>query len=285
MLFAAWFGLILFKRSIRSLVALLPAVFVFMFTIHQNQFWWNYLSRGAFPPATGAGYFGVVQDVLAIFAICYLPLLPFVAKGFFRDDLLDPMVGWLLIGSFSAIVIPFLAFSGYQRWLMLLVFPFSIYAVKGFEALHLFDARNLRKLGVVFLAFSVIAAGYSSGAFSYVWFIGNSWVPPDLVRSSIEWDEVDELKGVLAWLDENAVSSSSLIVEERFLGWTLIYMNRAYVDVEVTAYGAGSPPTSTLSKAQEEGFDAYYLIWYTDSNPEGFQTIHQEGDLSVFEYK
>ena len=93
------------------------------------------------------------------------------------------------------------------------------------------------------------------------------------------------MKGVLAWLDENAVSSSSLIVEERFLGWTLIYMNRAYVDVDVTAYGAGSPPTSTLSKVQEEGFDAYYLIWYTDSNLEGFQTIHQEGDLSVFEYK
>ncbi len=55
MLFAAWFGLILFKRSIRSLVALLPAVFVFVLTVHQNQFWWNYLSRGAFPPATGAG--------------------------------------------------------------------------------------------------------------------------------------------------------------------------------------------------------------------------------------
>jgi len=140
---------------------------------------------------------------------------------------------------------------GYQRWLVLLVFPFSIYAVKGFERLHLTAKSNLRKLCAVFLVFVVVGVGYSSGAFSYVWLVGNSWVPGSLIQSSIEWNQVDDVKNVVQWLGGNGAANSSLLVEERFLGWVQIYLDGDRPDLQIVPYGAGTAPP--LSSAGSSG--------------------------------
>jgi len=283
-LFVAVLGFAFLERKDRviSLVSLAPALAVFAVMNFPRQLWWNYVAEGALP--CSGGYLSMLQDVFSIFAVCFLPLLPFVVKGFRRDKLLDPMVGLFFLGSFSVVVSPWFAVPGYQRWLMLLVFPFSVYAVKGFERLSLFDKDSFRKLVVILLIFTVIGVGYSSGAFSYV-VLPNSWVPTDLVQSSIPWNQIEDVKGVLMRLDENAVTNSCILSEERFYGWTLIYLKRANNDVEVICYSAGSPPTPALEKALSDGFRWIYLIWYTDSNLEGFEMVYCQNSVSIFQYK
>ncbi|MFQ5821150.1 MAG: hypothetical protein ACE5I5_14250, partial [Candidatus Heimdallarchaeota archaeon] len=113
----------------------------------------------------------------------------------------------------------------------------------------------------------------------------NSWVPANLVQSSIGWNQIDDVKGVLIWLEENAVADSSVLAEERFYGWTLIYLKRANDDVEVIPYSANSPPEPALEKALSDGFHWIYLIWYTDSNLEGFETVHSQNSVSIFQYQ
>jgi len=282
-LFVAVLGFAFLERKDRviSLVALAPAFAIFSIMNFPRQFWWSYVSAGQYALES---YLWPVQDVFSIFAVCYLPLLLFVVKGFSRDKLLDPMVGLLLLGSFSVIVSPWFAVPGYQRWLMLLVFPFSIYAVMGFERFRLFDKGSFRKLVAILLVFMVIGVGYSSGAFSYV-MLPNSWVPTNLVQSSIGWDQIDDVKGVLSWLDENAVANSSILSEERFYGWTLIYLRRANNDVEVVPYGANSPPEPVLEKALSDGFRWIYLIWYTDSSLKDFEIIYSQNSVSIFQYE
>jgi len=282
-LFVAVLGFAILERKDRvmSLVALGPALAVFALMVYPARLWWNYVSDSQYVLGS---YLWAVQDVFSIFAVCYLPLLPFVVKGFRRDKMLDPLVGWFLLGSFSVIVSPWFAVPGYQRWLMLLVFPFSVYAVRGFDCFHLFDKGSFRKLVAIVLIFMVIGVGYSSGAFSYV-MLPNSWVPTNLVQSSIAWDQIDDVKGVLRWLDENAISNSSVLSEERFYGWTLIYLERANNDVEVFAYGANSLPTLALEKALGNGFSWVYLIWYTDSSLENFQMIYSQNSISIFRYQ
>ncbi len=167
---------------------------------------------------------------------------------------------------------------------MLLVFPFSIYAVMGFEHFRLFEKSNLRKLAMIVLIFMVIGVGYSSSGFSYV-VLPNTWVPTGLVTSSIAWNHVDDVKGVLSWLDENAVSNSSLLAEERFHGWTSIYLGRANDDVTVFTYWANSPSEPALEKALRNGFSWIYLIWYTDSSLENFPMIHSQNSISIFQYE
>jgi hypothetical protein len=284
-LFVAVLGFAILERKDRlmSLVALAPALAIFGFMVYPAKLWWNYVAEGA-PPFYSRTYSSVLQDVFSIFAVCFLPLLPFVVKGFKRDKLLDPMLGWLLLGSLSVVAIPWFAIPGYQRWLILLVFPFSVYAIRGFERFRLFNKDNFGKLVAVLLVFMVSGVGYSSGMFSYV-LLPNSWVPTNLVQSSIGWNHVEDVKGVLRWLDENAVANSSVLAEERFYGWTLIYMKRANNDVEVISYGANSPPDPTLKKALSDGFRWVYLIWYTDSSLTDFELIHSQNSVSIFQYR
>lgn len=282
-LFVVVFGSAFLERKDRlvSLVSLAPAFAIFAVMVYPAKLVSDYVLTGLY---SSVSYLWTVQDALSIFAVCYLALLPFVLKGFRRDHALDPMVGLLLVGSFS-VVIPRFALPGYQRWLMLLVFPFSIYAVWGFERFRLFDKEGFRKLVTVLLVFMVIGMGYSTGLFSYVGMVPNSYVAVNLVQSSITWSQVDDVKNVLQWLDENAPSNSSLLAEERFYGWTLIYLKRANNDVEVVPYSAASPPGEALENTLANGFSWVYLIWYADSNLTNFHAVYSWNSISVYQYE
>jgi len=271
------------KHAIASLATLAPALAVLTVMIYPARLWQNYVGGGT-PTFYSETYVGVLIDVFFIFVVCFLPFLPFVVKGFRRDKLLDPMLALLLLGSFSAVVFPWFAVPGYQRWLILLVFPFSVYAVIGFERFQLFSKRRVRTLTAIILFFILLGVGYSTGAFSYV-VLPSSWVPPNLAQSSIAWDQVDDVKGVLRWLDENAEANSSVLSEERFYGWTLIYLRRANNDVEVVSYSAGSPPTQALEKALSDGYSWVYLIWYTNSGFENFNVVYSQNGISIFQYQ
>ncbi len=284
-LFVAVLGFAILERRsrVKSLVALGPSIAIFVAISYPSWIWWNYLSLDN-PFAVGS-YLWMVQDVFAIFAVCYLPLLPFIIRGFQRDRLLDPIVGWLLLGSFSVVFFPWFAVPGYQRWLMLLVFPFAVYAVKGFRRLRLFCGARTQVLRVIILVFVVIGAGYSTGAFSYIGAVPNSYVAVNLVQSSIAWNQVDDVKGVLLWFDDNVEANSSVLTEERFYGWTLIYLKRAKEDVEVVPYGANSPLLWALEKVAEDGSDLVYLIWYTDTRLENFRRVYSLNGVSIFQYE
>jgi hypothetical protein len=281
-LFVSVLGFAVLQRKERlvSSVSLAPALgtFFIMNFPHQLQ---NYITNSQY---SWSGYLWTLQDAFIIFAICFLPLLPFAVKGFRRDELLEPMIGLFLLGSFSVVVSPLFVIPGYQRWLILLVFPFTIYAIKGFDRLRLFDRSNFRKLVAVLTVFLVLGVGYSSGALSYViW--SNSWIPTNLVQSSIGWGQIDDVKDVLVWLDENAEANSSILCEERFYGWTLIYLRRANNDFEVIPYGANSQPEPALKKALDDGFNWIYMIWYTDSNLENFKSLYSQNGVSLFIYE
>ncbi|MCK4424285.1 hypothetical protein KAU93_01275 [Candidatus Bathyarchaeota archaeon] len=270
------------KGRLMSLISLAPAFAIFAVMVYPAELWSGYVSTGLY---ASASYLWTLQDVLSIFAVCYLPLLPFVLKGFRRDHMLAPMVGLLLVGSFSVVVSPRFAVLGYQRWLMLLVFPFSIYAARGFKRSRFLNKNNAKMLKVIVLVFILIGVGYSTGAFSYVGMLPNSYIAVNLVQSSIAWDQVDDVKDVLRWLDESAPTDSSVLAEERFYGWTLIYLKRADSDVEVVPYAAASPPWVALEKVLDDGFRWIYLIWYSDSNLEGFETVYSRNSVSIFQYE
>jgi len=284
-LLVAVIGFALLERRdvLFSVVAVIPALVLTAVIVSGVGLWWNYSGGGA-PTFYSETYLGVVLDVFLIFAVCFFPIVYFVFRGFKRDSLLDPVFALLLLGSFSAVVFPWFAIRGYQRWLILLVYPFSVYAVFGFERLQLFSGRKVKTLITILLIFMLSGVGYASGAFSYV-VLPSSWVPPSLVRSSIEWDQVDDVKEALGWLDGNAPAGSALLTEERFYGWTLMYLERANTDVKVVPYGGGAQPTSALEQTLNDDFSWIYLIWYTDSSFDKFNLVYSQNNISVFRYE
>jgi hypothetical protein len=207
-------------------------------------------------------------------------MLPFVFLGFKKSSILTPMVVWLLIASFSVVFLPWFSIPGYQRWLMLLVFPFSIYAVKGL--LHL-SFKKFKKpiLGVYFSVIIIIGLGYSAGLFSFVGQFPNSYVPIHLVQSSIPWGEIDDVKDVINWIDDNVEVNSTLLVEERFLGWSRLYLQRDATDITMLPYGAQRSPFSVLAQANASNV---YLIWYSDEVVDDFQVLYSKNNIGLFEY-
>jgi len=275
---------VLERRDILSSIgSVIPALTLTAAMISGAGLWWNYTGGGA-PSFYSETYLGVVLDVFLLFAVCFLPILYFVLKGFRRDSLLDPVLALLLLGSFGAVVFPWFAIPGYQRWLILLVYPFSIYAVFGFERLRLFSVRKVKALIAILLIFMLLGVGYASGVLSYV-VLPSSWVPPSLVKSSVEWNQVDDVKEALRWLDGNAPVDSALLTEERFYGWILFYLERASNDIEIVPYGGGAQPTSALEQALNDDFSWIYLIWYTNSSFDKFSLVYSQDSISVFRYE
>lgn len=270
------------KDRAMSLIALGPALAFFALMVYPSLlgFASNYVPEGQY---ASRSYSWVVRDAAVIFAVCYFALLPFVVRGLRRDNLILPMASWLLLGSFS-VVSPWFAIPGYQRWLMLLVFPFSVFVVWGFERFHLLDKRRIWMLAIIFMVFMVIGAGYSTGTFSYVGRMTNSYVAVNLVQSSISWDDVPDVKTVLGWLNENAEYNSTVLAEECFYGWTVIYFERANADVQIIPYAAASPLTPALEVALRKGFSHIYLIWYTEHSFSDFKVVYSWNNIAVYQY-
>jgi hypothetical protein len=277
-------GFTVFEKKDRlvSLIALAPTVALLSIMFNPVYLSWNYFSSSS--PFAVTSYWWVVQDALSIFAVCYIPLLPFILIGFRRNSILNPLLGSLLVGSFSVALTPWFAVPGYNRWLMLLVFPFCVYSVLAFER---FSPKKYKKklATAIVLVFMLLGAGYSTGAFSITGFLHNSYVPVNLVQSSIPLDQIEPVKDVLRWLDENASVRSSLLTEERFYGWTLMYLNRANNDIEVFAYAANSNPEKALEEALNDGFHRVYLIWYNDTDLQDYKTIYSKDGISIFQYE
>lgn len=269
------------KDRFRSFLSLVPAMIVFGVMVFPSKLWSSYVLTGFY---SSESFLWLVQDVVFIFLACYLPLLPFVLGGFERNKMLDSLVGFLLASSFGVVLIPRFAVPGYQRWLMLLVFPFCIYAVLGLKRFGLFGRKNFMKLVMVLLVFGLIGLGYSTGVFSYVGMLPNSYVAVNLVQSSIAWDRLDDVRDVLGWLDRNAPANSSLLAEERFYGWALIYLRRANGDIQVIPYGANSLPWFALERILDDGFRWIYLIWYSDFSVENFRMVYSRNGVAVFRY-
>jgi hypothetical protein len=284
LLFITIVGSALYERKDRiiSTAAVLP-IFVILLGMF-NPVWvnWNYLLNSS-PFSTG-DYVSMVNDVFFIFVILYLPLLPIAIRGFFKSNILTPMLLFLLLGSFSVVVIPWMAIPGYQRWLTLLVFPLTVYAAFGLRYFFS-DKRKLGFLAAILVVFIIIGLCYSTGLFSYTREYPNSWLPRNLTESSIPWNEVSNLTSCLNWLGNNSKGNSALLVEERFYGWSLIYLKPSEGAINVKPYVSSASFSTSFEEAKLEGNSEIFLIGYSNRNAEEFRLIHSEGVISAYVYE
>jgi hypothetical protein len=290
LLFVSVLGFVVFEKDwrlgVRSLAALVPAFVVYAVMVSpSSSSYWVGVVAGEF---VSRSYVWVVEDAFVIFAVCYLALLPFVVLGLRgrgrRDWLILSMLVWLLFASFSVVGGSVFSVPGYQRWLMLLVFPFCVCAVWGFERLRLFSGRRVWFLVSVLLAFIVVGVGYSTGLFSYVGVVPNSYVAVNLTGSSIPWGRVDDVRAAVAWLDVHAVSGSVVLVEESLYGWSVLCLSRAGKDVTVVGYGSGDLSFLAFEAAVRRGASRVYVVSLGELDGDGLSVVYSLNGVSVFEY-
>jgi len=252
----------------------------------------------------------LVIYMIALFLFCYGLLLPFVLIGVSKDIVVSSARATLCIGFLHALTIPISWPSLFwRRYILLLIFPFTVYAIIGFKKLNLLD-KHIRILGLLILLFVSVGTAYSSGCLpirtvlyhiadgksdrsvATVPFPGqdlysiaqviSTYIPESMVQSSIPIKDADDLVASLQWINDNAGESSCLLAEERFYPWSLIFLRK---DITIIWYPQFYSPDGALKISQEKRFETVYLLWRGDFVSESFYEVRSYGEIRIFQYK
>jgi len=244
-------------------------------------------------------YGNLVFAVLVLFVVLYASYLVFVVKGFFRNSTLDLWTGLLLVGAFGCLAMPFLALEYWHRWMFMLAYPFTFYAIAGLRKSKVVVDESLakrwrwtRNLGnrLMVLATVILATAYLVTPVLMMNF--NLSVPSVTSTAAyfstsptVPYEDVGSLAAVFSWLDGNMGGDSCVLLQHAFLSWGRIYLDKSRVVVHFEV-DAGKAEAVAL----ENGFGKMFFIWwnvdigwYGVSVPAGFVPVHSVGRLSVFE--
>ena len=251
-------------------------------------------------------YLALFSHVLLLFAMLYVAVLPLVLAGFFRDRVLDGWTALLLVGSFWALITPFFALDMWSRWMLMLVYPFTFYAVNGIaKALHsggnsvgpAFRLLSWMKMskkavklllvlsfshGLVFMATPLFFG--RAGVFGIPTTV--SYVPSTMQSNSLPLVDVDDSVKTIKWLDMQMNSSSVLLVQEAFFWWANLYLDNRPIILRFNSDLEGA-----INVALELGVSHVYFVWWNEnigwydlSVPNCFDVVFSSGRISAFEY-
>jgi len=245
-------------------------------------------------------YFFLLVNVLGLFALLYLPYVYLVWKGFFRNDVLDVWTGLLLFGSFGALVMPFFALQFWHRWMFMLVYPFTFYAVNGVGRLvgRLKTGNNLsvsrvsfkNKVFVMLMIVVVLGAVYLATPFLMVYVGFGIYSIYPICRffgsaPTVPYQDIDGTLAAVGWLGENMRNDSVAVLHDAFATWALVYLNSSH---NVIAYKTNV--SLALDLALQKSYKRIFMIcwnengWYNLYVPQGFVEVERFGRISLYEY-
>ena len=248
-------------------------------------------------------YLHLVSHVFSLFALLYLVWLPLVLVGFFRDKILDGWTTLLLIGSFGCLVVPFFALDLWCRWMLMLVYPFTFYAVNGVwrvlksgpcvSGLKWMGWMKISRrnavgislvtvlLGSLFMTWPLISGRYGLFGGATTW----KYFPSTMQSSSVPLQDTEGTVKAVEWLNRHMTDGSCVLVHDAFFYWTELYLHKNHV---VIFFASNLEAASNL--ALENGFNSLYFIWWNEDIgwygfkvPSDFVSVFESGRISVFQ--
>jgi len=242
--------------------------------------------------------------IITLFSLLFSFLLPLALYGFWllrKNIILTAMTLWLLAGTFSSLIFAGYGLIVWDRWLVMLVFPFVIYAVHG--AFYLGGilggikkwAQKLPSLAGVlsaifwlsFLGLFVwrdipfLTASYADAKKPLANDSINSYFPRTMVHNSVGIWKIQSTLNCVLWLNENAESGSAIIVDNRYRGlmMTEFDMDNRFL---ITNSWSETLQDRNLEIAKENDFWPIYLIWNTSKSIDGFDRVFASGETGVY---
>jgi hypothetical protein len=234
-----------------------------------------------------AVYLDLGSQVFSFFAALYVLILPFVFIGFFREVLLDSWIALLLIGSFGALLVPVFALSIWSRWMLMLVYPFTFYAVNGIVKV-LCQSRSrvdsaLQPSRLVRLRRTVVALAVIVPILCGLFYTAMA-LPAQV--SVVPLSDFDDTVRAMLWLDSQMDGGSALLTHFAFSWWSRLYLNESLTRIYFKEDVEGA-----LGLALQDGFGSVYFMWWNErinwltlAVPGGFVSVFSSGRISVFRY-
>jgi hypothetical protein len=224
-----------------------------------------------------SSYSTLFSNVASLFVLLFLVVSPLVLIGFFRDGILDCWVGLLLVGGFGALVVPWFALDLWSRWMLMLVYPFTFYAVNGIgRVVHgggLSVSPHWRRLnwlkvskravkGLLVVSFCLglvfMACPLLFGRFGLVGLPTTvNYVPSTMQSNSLPLVDVDSAVNALKWVNARMDSSSAFLAQDAFYWWSQLCLNNTHTIVYFKNDFGGA-----IRAAHEHGFSTVYFVWW-----------------------
>ncbi len=248
-----------------------------------------------------ASYWNLALNIGLLFTVLFVPYIILVVKGFFRNGVLNIWTGLLLVGSFGALVVPFSALQYWHRWMFMLVYPFTFYAVSGLARLRSkFREKRIGISGLLSSKISVVMLLLTFG-------LGAAYLATPVVMTyagtslptlsgtyryfstapNVPYEDVDGVVQAMGWLNSNMVSTSSVVLQSTFVD-----LGRLYLDNSHTIVSFENSVSSAVSMAVDRGFSRVYFVWwnvplgwYGVSVPNSFVDVQDFGRISVYAYE
>jgi len=247
-------------------------------------------------------YLEIFSEVLSLFQFYYLPILPLALIGLHREKLTALWTIFLLATSFNILITPNYALAVWQRWMLTLSIPFSIYATRG--VIRLLQIAKLKVLkAAVLLIILLLFASLSYG------FMANppekphpyfdlyhkretllQYFPSSMQMNTVPLQDTEDTVEILDELNEVMSENSCLLVHNAFYNWAMM---RLQGNKTLVYYGVGfkAPLLQGLKLAEEKGFKTIYWIWwkpgldwYGQEVPPEFQPYLQSGRITAYIY-
>ncbi len=254
----------------------------------------NYLSIST-PVEHYTSYFELFSHVGSLFLLLYIVMLPLVAVGYFKDKVFSSWMFILLVGSFSCLILPFSALLLWSRWMLMLVYPLSFFAVNGLWKLakcvkavsvsrFLDWFKITKKMGIGLSLFSVVMGvlfmvwPLVDGRYGIIgWESTYRYVPSTMQSSSVPLRDTEGTVEAFEWLNTHMTNDSSLLVHDVFKFWTMLYLDHSHT---VILFDNNLEEASNL--AIEEGFKSAYFVWWNQDI--GWYNLRLSNDwVSVFD--
>jgi hypothetical protein len=248
-----------------------------------------------------ASYSNLALNVSLLFVVLFVPYILLVLRGYFRNGVLNLWTGFLSIGAFGCLLFPFAALEYWHRWMFMLVYPFTFYAVSGFVRLpskfhekstnssFWFSNRKAAtmfmltlSLGLVYLVTPVlmtyVSASLPAVSGTNLYFSTSPTVPYEDVNSVVE---------AMGWLNNRLNQVSCVTLHHSFLRWGELYLDKSHAIVHFEI-----DINSAVNTGFQKGFSNVFFVWWNEpigwygiSVPESFVRVQDFDRISVYEYQ
>jgi len=205
-----------------------------------------------------SSYQDMVVNMVGFLLYCYFLLLPLAVMG--AKSLKNFLIKSWTLWSLGAILFPVITqssgFGGY-RWILMLTYPLSFYAVEALTNIKLRSRRLLVLLTLGIFTASFVAMPYPYGIFAIPQY--TAYVPSSMLQNSVPLSDCEDTVNVLRWLKDGMDGNARLLTHRAFYGWTLLVLN----EDQIIQYEYGNPERVAEEMAHL-GHDPIYLIWWVN---------------------
>jgi len=287
----------------RIIICSVPATFLLLSIIYINYFVFsspilgysiNY--SGGFEGLATISHMNLIFETLGFLAFCYLPLVPLLIFGFrkLKNNIpLRAWIIWLFIPLIIMIISPNSFFIGGVlpfRWILLLTYPLSFYAVEGLFAIKWNWYKILYKIAISFIL-ALLSVSFlvlpNSGALEY---FGSypTYVPKSMLQNTVQLSDCQDTANALLWAKNNLPSNGHLLVHEVFYGWAIL----SFDSDRLNPYFFGNLTDVTNKLKEDNSTSALYLIWWVNGTgwygqlnvPSAFEELYHSGNIALYKF-